>query len=166
MSLRKENAAVIELPFKLVIAAVIMAVTASAGLGALSLYSKGMVENGLRQEAEAVASAAQRLDSMGINSSMKVRISLQNAPLDHVEYFRIGYHLTTPVHPYAAMIRFKGAGSGEGHVYARDAGDNYLPMVSSGDGTLELGSGGHTLLLTKLYSEQFGKVFLRVERTA
>lgn len=166
MSLRKEDAAVIELPFKLVIAAVIMAVTASAGTAALSAYSKGMVENGLRQEAEAVASAAMRLDSMGINSSMKVRISLRNAPLDHVEYFRIGYPLAKPVHPYGAMIRFKGAGSGEGHVYVRDAGDNYLPIVSSEGGTLEVGAGSHSLLLTKLYSEQFGMVFLRVERTA
>ena len=154
-----------EMPFKLVIAAIIMAVTAASGFGALSAYSKGMVENGLRQEAEGLAAAAERLDAMGLNSSLKVRLSLQNAPLARMEYFKVGHPLSKPVHPYSAMVRYKGEGTGEGHVYVRDAGDNYLPMVSQAGGALSLGAGSHTLLLTRLYSEEFAIAFLRVERT-
>jgi hypothetical protein len=140
-----------------------MTVTAAAGLGALSIYSRGMLENSLRQEAQAVTSAAQQLDTMGFNSSLKVRLSIDNAPMDHLEYFRIGYPLSKPVHPYSAMVRYKGAGSSEGHVTALDAGDNYLPMCSPEGGTLSLGTGEHALLLTKLYSDDLGTVFMKVE---
>jgi hypothetical protein len=165
MSLRHGRAGIIELPFKLLISVIIMTVTAAAGLGALSAYSRGMLENNLRQEAQAVASAAERLDTMGFNSSLKVRLAINNAPMDHVEYFKIGHPLSAPVHPYSAMVRYKGAGSSEGHVTALDAGDNYLPMCSPEGGTLSLGNGEHALLLTKLYSDHFGTVFMKVERT-
>jgi hypothetical protein len=165
MGLRGDRAGIIELPFKLLISVIIMTVTAAAGLGALSIYSRGIVENNLRQEAQTVTSAAERLDAMGVNSSLKVRLSIDNAPMDHVEYFKIGYPLSTPVHPYSAMVRYKGAGSSEGHVTALDAGDNYLPMCSPEGGTLSLGTGEHAILMTKLYSEQFGTVFMKVEMT-
>jgi len=164
MSLRGDRAGVIELPFKLLISVIIMTVTAAAGLGALSVYSKSMLENGLRQQAQVVVSAAEQLDTMGFNSSLRVRLSIDNAPMDHVDYFKIGYPLSMPVHPYSAMVRFKGAGSSEGHLTALDASDNYLPMCSPEGGTLQLGTGEHDILLTKLYSEQFGTVFMRVER--
>jgi hypothetical protein len=124
-----------------------------------------MVDNGLHQEAESLAAAAERLDAMGLNSSLKVRLSLQNAPLARMEYFKVGHPLSKPVHPYSAMVRYRGEGAEEGHVYVRDAGDNYLPMVSPAGDTLSLGAGSHTLLLTRLFSEEFAMVFLRVERT-
>jgi type II secretory pathway pseudopilin PulG len=165
MSLRKDRAAIIEMPFKLLIAIMIMAVTAAAGFGALSSYSKTMLENDLRQEAQTVASAAQRLDTMDLESSLKIQISIENTPMDHMEYFKIGYPLSTPVHPYSAMVRYKGAGSGEGHVTVRDNGDNYLPMCSPSGETLSLGVGSHGLLLTKLYSDACKTVFIKVERT-
>ena len=163
--MRCDRAGVVELPFKLLISVIIMTVTAAAGLGALSIYSSGMLQNSLRQEAQTVASAAELLDTMDFNSSVKVRLTINNAPMDHLEYFRIGYPLSRPVHPYSAMVRYKGAGSSEGHVTALDAGDNYLPMCSPEGGTLSLGTGEHELLLTKLYSDHFGTVFMRVEGT-
>ena len=164
MSLCKDRVAIIEMPFKLLIAIMIMAVTAAAGLGALSTYSKSMLENDLRQEAQTVGSAAERLDTMDFNSTLKIQISIENAPMDHMEYFKIGYPLSTPVHPYSAMVRYKGAGSSEGHVTVRDNGDNYLPMCSPSGETLLLNVGSHALLLTKLYSDACKTVFLKVER--
>jgi len=160
--LRKSGMGIVELPFKLLISIIIVAATASAGLGALSMFSRNMLDQSLGQQARMICSAAERLDEMGFGSSVEVRLEIDNAPMDHVEYFRIGYPLSAPVHPYSAMVRYKGSGSSEGHATARDAADNFLPMCSARGGTLALGAGEHALLLTKLYSDLFGTVFIEV----
>jgi len=164
-NLRSGRAGIIELPFKLLISIIIVAVTAAAGMGALSVYSKNILDDGLRQQAQAVCSAAERLDTMGFNSSLRVRLVISNGPMDRVEYFRIGYPLSAPVHPFSAMVRYKGIDMPQGHVTALDASENYLPMCSPQGGTLSVGTGEHDIVLTKMYSEQFGTVFMRVEGT-
>lgn len=153
----------VEMPLKLMVSAIIMAATASAGFKALSTYSESAVESGLRQQAEALAAAAFRLDSMGLNSSALLELRLEGAPLAHVEYFRAGFALTRPLHPYSAMVRFKGSGTDEGHVYVRGAGGGLLPMCSSDGDPLELGSGVHRLLMTRLYSEPLELVYIQLE---
>jgi len=154
---------VLELPSQLVITIIIMAVTASVGFGALSSYSRDAVDKRLRQQAEAVTAAAERLDSMGTGSTLKLEIGLENAPLEKVQYFKVGHPLGRPLHPYSAMVRFKAASAPEGHVYARDAGGNPLPLCSPSGGALELGAGSHRLLLTRLYSDTLGTAFIRCE---
>jgi hypothetical protein len=153
----------LEMPAQLAITMMIVAVTASAGFGALSTYSRTMVDSGLRQQAQGVAAAAARLDTMGINSSLETSVRLDNAPLEKMAYFRIGHPLTRPLHPYSSMVRFKAASTEEGHVYVRDAGGNPLPLCSETGGTVELGAGTHRILLILMYDDTLGAAYVRVE---
>ena len=161
--LRRDCAGVLQMPLKLMISAIVMAVVASSGFGALSSYSRGAVESGLRQQAEALAAAALRLDSMGLNSSRVVELRLEGAPLSHVEYFRVGHPLARPLHPHSAMVRYKGSGTDEGHVYVRDAAGKPLPLCSGSGKGVELGEGVHRLLLTKAHSGELDIVYINVE---
>ncbi len=143
----------LEMPAQLLITMIIVAATASMGFGALSAYSKSSVEGNLRQQAEAVAAAATRLDSMGLDSRLQITVRLEGAPTEKMAYFRIGHPVTLPLHPYSGMVRFKAQSSEEGHVYVKDASGKLLPMCSKAGGTLELGDGAHRLLMTRLYDE-------------
>ena len=154
---------VLDMPAQLAITMIIVAATASVGYGALSSYSKGVVESGLRQQAEDLAAAAVRLGSMGQGSGLQTTVMLEDAPLEKVAYFRIGHQLGRPLHPYASMVRFKGASTEEGHVYVRDAGDDPLPLCSGTGGTLELGPGTHRLLMTLEYDDGTAMVYVQVE---
>ena len=162
-ALLRDRRGMIDMPLKRLAAVIIMVATAAAGFGALSHYSKVMVESNLRQQGESIASAALRLDGMGLNSSLRVQLKLEGAPMAGVEYFRVGYPLTMPLHPYAAMVRFRGAGTDEGHVYVRGAGGNPMPLCSPDGGTLSIGTGTHDVLLTKLHSRSASATFLQIE---
>jgi len=154
---------VLEMPLKLLISVIIMTATASIGFGALSYYSKGMVESNLRQQGESIASAALRLDGLGLNSTLRLQLKLEGAPMAGVEFFKVGYPLTEPLHPYAAMVRFKGAGTDEGHIYVKDAGGSPLPLCSISGDTFPLGAGTHDILLTKLYSRDANTTYVQIE---
>lgn len=160
---RADGRGVLEMPAQLVITMIIVAATASVGFGALSGYSKSIVESGLRQQAENLAAAAVRLESMGPDSGLQTTVMLEDAPLEKMAYFRIGYPLERPLHPYSFMVRFKGASTEECHVYVRNAGDNPLPLCSKTGGTLELGRGTHRLLMTLGYDGATATVYVQVE---
>jgi len=153
----------LEMPAQLLITMIIVAATASIGFGALSAYSKSAVDGGLRQQAEAIAAAAARLDSMGLDSSLQITVKLESAPTEKMSYFKIGHPLTRPLHPYAGMVRFKAESSEEGHVYVKDQAGKALPMHSKTGETLELGEGTHRLLLTRLFDEEYNTVFILFE---
>lgn len=161
--LRSERPGSLEMPAQLLLTMIIVAATASMGFGALSAYSRGAVEGSLRQQAEAVAAAAARLDSMGLDSSLQITVRLENAPMERMAFFRIGHPLTAPLHPYAGMVRFRAERSDEGHVYVKDQSGRPLPMCSKTGGTLELGEGTHRLLLTRLFDHDLESVFIRFE---
>ena len=72
MKLNTVRTGSLEMPAQLLITMIIVAATASIGFGALSAYSKSEVDGSLREQAEAVAAAAERLDSMGIDSSLQI----------------------------------------------------------------------------------------------
>lgn len=150
------------MPLKLMISVIIMAVVASSGFGALSSYSRSAVESGLRNQAEALASAALRLDSMGLNSSRVLELRIEGVALAHVEYFKIGYPLSKPLHPYSSMVRFKGSGTDEGHVYVKDSGGRPLPLCSGQGKGVEVGEGTHRLLLTRAYDARLDLVYIQV----
>jgi hypothetical protein len=161
--LLRDRRGLVDMPLKLLVSVMIMVATAAAGFGALSQYSKVMVESNLRHQGESIASSALRLDGMGLNSSLKVQVKLDGAPMAGIEYFRVGYPLTVPLHPYAGMVRFKGAGTDEGHVYIKDIGGNILPLCSPEGATLSLGTGTYDVLMTKLHSRSANVTFVQVE---
>jgi uncharacterized protein (DUF342 family) len=163
MRLKASSRASLELPAQLLVTMIIVAATASVGFGALSAYSKSTVEGALRQQAEAVAAAAARVDSMGLGSSLQVTVKLENAPMERLQFFKIGHPLTLPLHPYAGMVRFKAQSSEEGHVYVRDAAGKPLPMQSGRQDSLELGEGTHRLQLTRLFDDELDLAFVLVE---
>jgi hypothetical protein len=163
MKLKTARTGSLEMPAQLLITMIIVAATASIGFGALSAYSKSAVEGNLRQEAESVAAAAARLDSMGPDSSLQITVRLENAPMEKMAYFRIGHPLTRPLHPYAGMIRFKAEGTDEGHVYVKDRAGRPLPMHCKDSGALELNEGTHRLQLTRLYDVDCDAHFISFE---
>jgi len=153
MKLKTVRTGSLEMPAQLLITMIIVAATASIGFGALSAYSKSEVDGSLREQAEAVAAAAERLDSMGIDSSLQITVKLENAPMEKLSYFRIGHPITAPLHPYSGMVRFKAQSSDEGHVYVKDSSGKPLPMCSKTGDALELGEGSHSLQLTRVYND-------------
>jgi hypothetical protein len=155
----------LEMPAQLLITVIIVAATASMGFGALSAYSKAAVDGGLREQAEAVAAAAARLDSMGPGSSLQITIRLEGSPMEKIAYFRIGYPITRPLHPYAGMVRFKAQSSEEGHVYARNPAGKPIPMCSGTGDALELGEGAHRLQLERCYDEVANLAIIAFEET-
>ena len=157
---RGERLGSLEIPAQLLITMIIVAATASIGFGALSAYSKSSVEGSLRQQAESVAAAAARLDSMGLDSSLQIMVTLEGAPMEKMAFFKIGHPLTVPLHPYAGMVRFKAQSSGEGHVYVKDPAGKPIPMCSKTGDVLELGEGTHRLLLTHLYDSDVNLAFI------
>jgi extradiol dioxygenase family protein len=162
---RGERWGSLEMPAQLLITMIIVAATASIGFGALSAYSKSAVDGGLRQQAEAVAAAAVRLDSMGLDSSLQISVKLEGSPTEKIAFFRIGYPVTRPLHPYAGMVRFKAQSSEEGHVYVRDPAGNPVPMCSKTGDSLELGEGTHRLQLTRCYDEVANMGIIAFEET-
>ena len=160
---RGERLGSLEMPAQLLITMIIVAATASIGFGALSAYSKSTVDGNLRQQAEVVAAAAARLDSMGLDSSLQITVTLEGAPMEKMAFFKIGHPLTVPLHPYAGMVRFKARSTEEGHVYVKDASGKPVPMCSGNGYSLELGEGAHRLLLTHNYDEDAGTGFILFE---
>ena len=163
MKLKTVRQGSLEMPAQLLITMIIVAATASIGFGALSAYSKSAVDGNLRGQAEAVAAAAARLDSMGLDSSLQITVKLEGAPMEKMAYFRIGHPLTVPLHPYSGMVRFKAQSSEEGHVYVKDQSGKPLPMCSKNGGVLELGEGSHRLGLTRCYDAGAGMAFILFE---
>jgi|GEM_PF-2720984 len=163
MKLKTSDCGSLEMPAQLLVTMMIVAATASVGLGALSAYSRSTVEGALRQQAESVAAAAARVDSIGLGSSLQITVKLENAPMEKLQYFKMGHPFTEPLHPYSGMVRFKAQSSEEGHVYVRDAAGKPLPMRSESGGTLELGEGTHRLQLSRLFDDELRIAFILVE---
>lgn len=162
MTLKDARLGSLEMPAQLLITVMIVAATASIGFGALSAFSKSAVEGSLRQQAESVAAAAVRLDSMGLGSSVQLTVKLENAPMEKMAYFIIGHPLTSPLHPYAGMVRFKAERSEEGHVYVKDQSGNPLPLCTEEGGGLGLGAGTHRLQMTRRFSEEADRSFIQL----
>jgi hypothetical protein len=160
MKLKTNSRGSLEMPAQLLITMIIVAATASVGFGALSAYSKSSVDGNLREQAESVAAAAVRLDSMGLDSSLQITVNLESAAMEKMAYFRIGHPLTVPLHPYSGMVRFKAQSSEEGHVYVKDQSGKPLPMCSINGDALELGEGSHRLLLTRSFDDDAGMAFI------
>lgn len=163
MKLKSVRRGSLEMPAQLLITMMIVAATASIGFGALSAYSKSSVDGSLRAQAEVVAAAAERLDSMGVDSGIQVTVKLESAPMEKMDYFRIGHPITVPLHPYSGMVRFKAHSSEEGHVYVTDQSGKPLAMCSKSGDALELGEGAHRLQLTRLYDEVSNIAMIAVE---
>ncbi|MBM4249898.1 MAG: hypothetical protein FJ149_10805, partial [Euryarchaeota archaeon] len=89
MKLKTSDCGSLEMPAQLLVTMMIVAATASVGLGALSAYSRSTVEGALRQQAESVAAAAARVDSIGLGSSLQITVKLENAPMEKLQYFKM-----------------------------------------------------------------------------
>ena len=93
-----------ELPLKLIIIAIVVAITIPIMVDSLSNFSNDQVLSDIRAEIAKVVTAIKLSYSSGIGTSIPVTVSLQNGVMTSIDYIKIG---DTRGAVYEAMIRFK-----------------------------------------------------------
>lgn len=138
---------VIELPFKLLIASIIVVVTASVAYAGLESYSKVSTESSANAAAKAVIAAAADVSTLGVNSSVKAKVDVKGGLFHRVESFVIGCGPNDTDYKCKG-IEYKVSGERSVWLVAKDQGGHDI-VLKGKDGKVSLGEGGHELLLVK-----------------
>lgn len=139
--------AVVDLPFKLVIVVIVMAVTTAALYSGLDAFYRSGAEASARTAAERVARAATEVSAMGAGSSRTVEVELEGNSMYPIERMDIGCG-PAGSGTECNTIRYKLADHTT-WVYVRDASDRDLELRGAGQAVI-LGHGHGELLLTKM----------------
>lgn len=145
--MRRSRAAVLDMPFKLLLSTIIMAVTVAVAYQGLNTYARSHLENSVKAEAGRVADAASLLNStMAAGSALKAVVKVQEVPFHHIERFRLG---GPPGEPTSALITYRLSTGAEGQKVVRDAAGSLVRLTSRTNATFALDGGNGALLLTK-----------------
>lgn len=125
-----------DLPLRLLVAAVVAGVTLPSIFGGLSLYELQDASRRAVEAIDAIVRTAQRFYFAG-GGGEDVRVDLTGGVTASVEYVRVG---DVPGGPRAPSAAYKVTGQGEVFVLA----DPPVPM-SGDDGALVLGPGRHSV---------------------
>jgi len=143
----RDRDGVVELPFKLIIASIIVLITISLAYAGLDSYSRSSTMGGADAAADAVITAASDVSSMGVNSSVKAKVELKAGIFHRVESFVVGCGPTDTTYKCKG-VEYKVSGVKETWVVAKDAGGHDI-VLKGRDGKVVLGEGSHELLLVK-----------------
>ena len=138
---------VVELPFKLIIAAVIVLITVSVAYAGLESYSESSTQSGAETAAKAVIAAAADVSSLGTNSSAKARLDIKGGIFHRVESFVVGCAPNETTYKCKG-VEFKVSGSKAIWLVAKDQAGHDI-VLKGKDRTVSLGEGSHELLLVK-----------------
>jgi uncharacterized protein (UPF0333 family) len=138
---------VIELPFKLLIASIIVIVTASMAYAGLESYSKVSAEASAEAAAKAVIAGAADVSSLGINSSVKANLDIKGGPFHRVESFVIGCGPNETTYKCKG-VEYKVSGEKAVWLVAKDQAGHDIVLKGKG-GKVALGEGTHEVLLMK-----------------
>jgi len=141
------DGAVIDLPFKLVIVAIVMSVSTAALYSGLDAYYRIGAEASAKAAADRIAAMAASVSAMGVGSSRTIELDLSGNAMYSVERMDVGCG-PSGSGTECNTIRYRLAGHTT-WVYVRDASDHDLEMRGGG-GALSLGPGHAELLLTKV----------------
>jgi hypothetical protein len=140
------DVAVIDLPFKLVIVAIVMAVSTAALYSGLDAFYRSDAEASARAAAERISTTATEVSAMGVGSSRTLDVELRSNPMYPIERMDVGCG-PSGSGTECTTIRYRLAGHTT-WVYVRDAADRDLELRGVGM-ALALGPGHMGLLLTK-----------------
>jgi hypothetical protein len=146
MVLRHDDGAVVDLPFKLVIIAIVMTVSSAALYSGLDSFYRSEVEASARAAAERISRTAADVSAMGEGSSRTVHVDLRRNAMYSVERMEVGCgpsgHGTE-----CNTIRYRISGHTT-WFYVKDASEKDLEI--RGSQAVTLGPGASDLLLTKV----------------
>ena len=148
--------AVIELPFKLILASVIVLITISVAYAGLESYSKSSAESAAETAAKAVISAAADVSTMSVNSSVKATVDIGSGLFHRVESFVIGCGPNETTYKCKG-VEYKVTGDKATWLVAKDQAGHDI-VLRGRDTKMSLGEGSHDILLMKF------KDFVQVTR--
>ena len=142
-----DQGGVIELPFKLILASVIILITVSVAYAGLENYSKSSTENAADTAAKAVISAAADVSALSVNSSVKATVDINSGLFHRVESFVIGCGPNETTYKCKG-VEYKVTGSKATWLVAKDQAGHDI-VLRGKDTKMSLGEGSHDILLTR-----------------
>lgn len=139
--------AVVELPFKLLIASIIVVITVSMAYAGLESYSRSSTVTSTEAAANAVIAAAADVSSLGVNSSVKAKVDIKGGLFHRVESFVVGCGTNDTTYKCKG-ITYKVSGEKEAWLVAKDQAGHDI-VLRGRDGKVALGEGAHELLLVR-----------------
>jgi len=137
-----DSRGVVELPFKLVVSAVLMCAVLGMGYHSLEVYSLGSTRNSAALAYSAVHDTLEVLRDMNVNSSREVHVSLSDTGMHRITDFTIGCG-RNHTGPECSTVRYSIDGD---RTYVRELPG---PVRSQDPQPLRLSTGEHTLILLK-----------------
>ena len=136
------------LPLKLIITAIVLAITIPMMFGALRAYDRSKVELELSAEIDRFVSGVQLVYSSGPGNSMMLDFSAAKGTFTNLDYVRFG---DVPGGNYSSVIRYRISGMQE--VLAVIQSPN-VPMMSSDNSVLEIMPGDYHIMAECVVSQQ------------
>jgi hypothetical protein len=146
--LSKDRRGVVELPFKLVIASIILVITISIAYAGLERFSENAVTDRVDSAVSTIASVAGEVSTMGVNSSMKVKVDLSSSLFHKVERFDVGCGDIADL-TKCKSITYKVTGDDVRSSIVKDQAGHDLVLVGKNGKMCTLGDGDHELLIER-----------------
>jgi len=125
--LGKDKRGLEEMPLRLMIIAIIMAITVPMIFDALGEFSEDQVESNIQEEVAKIITAIKLSYSSGVGTSIPVSVSFSDGVLCSIEYIRLGDTLNET---YESIVRFKITDSPRTYVPV----EPYVPITNQQDG--------------------------------
>jgi len=144
----KDRHGVVELPFKLVIASIILIVTISIAYAGLENFSKSAINDRVETAVASISSTAGEVSTMGVNSSLKVKVDLSSSIFHRVEDFKVGCKDGEDDFRCKG-IEYKITGHKETWKVVKDHAGHDLVMKGMDGRACSLSDGTHDILIVK-----------------
>ena len=111
---------VLELPMKLLITVIIMAIALPAAIGGFNAYQEKQAKLELEMELDKIKETIQRVYSSGNGTTRNLDVNIPDRLMAGVDYVKIGDNIlpldSTDPSPYATLIRYKMDGEKVGYI--------------------------------------------------
>ena len=147
MRLSTDTRAVEGLPLKLIITAIVLAITIPLMFGALKTYDKSKVEQELNSEIDRFISAVQLIYSSGPGNSAVLEFRAAKGTFTGLDYIKFG---DEPGGDYSSVIRYRISGMQETPTVIQSPN---VPMMCSSNLTFEIMPGTYEIIAECLTSQ-------------
>jgi len=144
----KDREGVVELPFKLVIASIILIVTISVAYAGLENFSERTITDRVETAVASISSTAGEVSTMGINSSLNVKADLTSSIFHRVEDFKVGCKEGEDDYKCKG-IEYKVTGHKGTWKVVKDHAGHDLVMKGIDGKSCSLADGSHEVLIVK-----------------
>ncbi|MCK5024341.1 MAG: hypothetical protein KAR56_01855 [Thermoplasmata archaeon] len=135
-----DTRAVEGLPLKLIITAIVLAITIPMMFGALRTYDRSKVEQEIKSEIDRFISMAQLVYSSGSGNSAVLEFRAAKSTFTGIDYVRFG---DVPDGNYSSVVRYRISGMPEVPTVILSPN---VPLMSSGNSTFEIMSGNYQII--------------------